>query len=103
MKVIISLVIMLFIYTGCVEKKNHLILNGDFCLNNEGDAIKVAEKEWLKIYGNDIYEYKPFMADLRSDSVWVIYGTLPRNHLGGTPQAKINAKTCEIINVIRGK
>ncbi|WP_295203155.1 NTF2 fold immunity protein [uncultured Chryseobacterium sp.] len=99
----ILIIMMFFIYTGCENKKSEINLNKSFCLNNEDKAIKLAEKEWLKIFGKDIYETIPFESVLKDDSIWVIYGTLPKNHVGGTPYAEINAKNCEILKMTHTK
>lgn len=72
------------------------------CINKK-DAIKVAEKEWRRVYGNSIDNKKPFIAELKVDSIWVIQGTLPDDFDGGVPYAEINAKTCEIIEITHGK
>jgi hypothetical protein len=64
--------------------------------NNE-TAIRIAEAIWLPIYGNEIYEYKPFKATLNGD-VWEVTGTL-HTKLGGTPFAAIQKRDAKIINV----
>ncbi len=69
---------------------------------NEMAAIKIAEVEWLKIYGDKIYQKTPFCAKLENDSIWHVYGTL-RLSLGGVPHAYINNRTSEIIKVTHGK
>ncbi|WP_083535231.1 NTF2 fold immunity protein [Chryseobacterium kwangjuense] len=102
MRIIISCIVICTMFS-CVDKHKKIILNKSFCLNNEDDAIRMAEKEWLKVYGRDIYRYKPFKARVDSDSIWVVYGSLSLNRVGGTPQAKINANTCKVIQIIHGK
>lgn len=77
------------------------------CIENPTKAIEIAEKEWLKVYGNGIYDKKPFVASLRKDSVWVVQGTFKQDSLlsrrGGVPYAEIDSKTCKILKISHGK
>lgn len=103
MKIIIFITL-LTLGKGCVDKKPKIILNHSFCLNSELKAINLAQKEWYKIYGeSNINKKKPFIAELKNDTLWIIKGTLPKNYLGGVPYAEINAKTCEVIKITHGK
>lgn len=43
---------------------------------NEVTAIKIAEAVWLPIYGLNIYDKMPFIANLQGDTVWHVKGTL---------------------------
>lgn len=65
-------------------------------------AIKIAEAIWLPIYGNKIFNNKPFIADLRGDSVWVVQGTL-KSGKGGVPYIEIQKSDCKILKVIHEK
>jgi hypothetical protein len=100
---IIVIILMFSICTGCADKKPKIFLDKSVCLNNEDDAIKMAEKEWYKIYGENIYKKEPFVAELKNDSIWVIKGTLPENYDGGVPYAEINSKDCKILTITHGK
>ncbi len=100
---IIAIIIMFSICTGCADKKPKILLDKSLCLNSEVDAIKMAEKEWYKIYGENIYKKKPFVAELKNDSIWIIKGTLPENYDGGVPYAEINAKDCKILKITHSK
>lgn len=62
-------------------------------------AIKVAEAIWLPIYGKDISKKKPFVATLKKDSVWVVKGTIKKNHLGGVPIIEIQKSDCKVLRV----
>jgi len=65
-------------------------------------AIKIAEAIWLPIYGEGIYNCKPFVAELRNDSIWVVQGTLTTGK-GGVPYIEIQKTDCKILKVIHGK
>lgn len=91
-------------------KKIHVILvfltiscsnNPKLCSKKE--AINLAEKEWIKLFGVGVNEKKPFVASLKNDSIWVVQGTLPDDYLGGVPYAEINAKNCKILEISHGK
>lgn len=65
-------------------------------------AIKIAEAIWLPIYGEGIYNCKPFVAELRNDSIWVVQGTLTTGK-GGVPYIEIQKTDCKVLKVIHGK
>ncbi|KFF10111.1 hypothetical protein IW15_21475 [Chryseobacterium soli] len=88
---------------SCVDKHKKIILEKSLCLNNEDDAIKLAEKEWLQLYGESVYKKKPFKVQIKNDSIWIIKGTLQNDYDGGIPYIEINAKNCKVLNVYHGK
>lgn len=66
-------------------------------------AIKIAESIWLPIYGEKIYQEKPFNTVLMDDSLWLVSGTLPDSILGGTVFLKMRKKDAKIIMVTHYK
>lgn len=70
---------------------------------NEETAIKIAEAIWLPIYGEKIYNQKPYIVSLVNDSIWVVTGTLAENKRGGVAYIEIQKKDCKILKVIHGK
>lgn len=80
-------------------------------------AIKVAEAVWLPIYGESIYKEKPYNAKLVGDSVWYVYGYLPKSYIsidskgdttyhifhGGVAEIEIRKSDCFVIKVCHGK
>ena len=98
-KLIISIALIVLISCNQKNIKSH----ESFCLKDSKSAIEMTEEKWLEIYGKSIYKDKPFKAELINDTVWLVYGSLPKGYVGGTPQAEINAKTCVIIKIIHGK
>ena len=72
------------------------------CVGSQEKAIDIAEKEWLKIYGQNILKKKPFNAKLINDSIWIVEGTF-YGKKGGVPYIEINAKTCKIVKITHGK
>lgn len=75
---------------------------------NKETAIKIAEAIWLPIYGEKIYQEKPFKAVLVKDSIWIVTGTLKdpgdgKDIVGGTAYIEIQKSDCKILKVIHGK
>ncbi len=68
---------------------------------DEKTAIKIAEAIWYPIYGNEIFEEKPFKAELK-DSVWIVRGTLNYD-VGGVAYIEIQKRDCKILKVTHGK
>jgi len=79
-------------------------------------AIKIAEAIWLPIYGQDIYNERPFHATLVGDSVWIVQGSKPHSgwdtvngHIiltvveGGVLNAEIRKKDSKVIRVFHPK
>lgn len=75
--------------------------NKDF-VPDEATAIKIAEAIWLPIYGDKIYNDKPFVAKLSNQKVWIVEGTL-HEAKGGVPHIEIQKKDCKIIKVYHEK
>ena len=78
------------------------------CVADANQAIAIAEKEFIRVYGEKkINEEKPLVA-LVKDTIWVVRGSLPKNNekghwVGGVAVAEINANNCKIIKIIHGK
>jgi hypothetical protein len=84
-------------------------LNDKPCVADANQAIGIAEKEFIKVYGEKkVNEEKPFVAKLVKDTIWIVRGSLPKNDnrghwVGGVALAEINANNCKIIKIIHGK
>lgn len=52
---------------GCYFPEDGMVPNGE-------TASKIAEAILLPIYGDEIYDQKPFGATLIDDSTWIVYG-----------------------------
>ena len=87
----------LFLFSCSNEKTSN---SNNNC--SEKSVVKIAESKWLEVYGESINDRRPFIATLK-DTIWKVRGTLPQGYDGGVPEATINAKTCEIIEVSHGK
>ncbi len=79
-------------------------------------AVKIAEAIWLPLFGEKIYNERPFIAKLIGDSVWQVRGSSSINtdthvpggniitiYSGGVAYIKIRKSNCEILDVGHGK
>lgn len=65
-------------------------------------AIAIGEAVLVPIYGeNPIRRQRPFNARLEDD-VWVVRGSLPRDHLGGVAEVHISRVDGTIMRVTHG-
>ena len=70
----------------------------DDAVPSEKDALTIAEDEWLRVYGDEVYDNKQFIVTyIENENCWFVHGTLPKNTRGGVPEIKIDRKTGEIL------
>ena len=69
---------------------------------NEETAIKIAEAIWLPIYGENIYQNKPFKARLKN-KIWIVEGSVPIEAEGGAPYIEIQRSNCKVLKVTHYK
>jgi len=61
-------------------------------------AVQIAQKAWLKKFGNRVDLSKPYYAILKNDLMWVVKGTLHTSfNRGGTPYALIDRRTGRVL------
>lgn len=89
-------IFLIFSLLSCYKKQDDSKCSKEY-------LIHIAEVEWLKVYGKDIYSKKPFVLKKKNDSTWVVDGTLPEGFDGGVPTAEISMKTCKVISISHGK
>lgn len=64
------------------------------------DAIKKAEKIWIKLYGESIKKEKPYQVFYdENNGIWLIQGTLRSNMKGGVAKILIQNKTGKVLAV----
>ena len=62
-------------------------------------AIKIAESVWYPIYGSQIYTEQPFIAELESDTVWIVRGSLPKDRVGGCAEIRLRKSDAAVLYV----
>ena len=91
-----------FIVLTIDRQINSISLIGD-CVPDQVTAIKIAKARLLSIYGKDVYN-KPFIAELKNDSVWIVRGIKRyRNSKGRPPFLEINKSDCKILKLVLSK
>ncbi|MCT4013848.1 hypothetical protein HZQ24_16025 [Elizabethkingia anophelis] len=95
MKILAFCIAMLILY-NCNKSKHNTIKT------EQQIAINIAQTEWLKAYGSNINNNKPFLSKKINDSIWIIEGTLHQD-MGGVPYAEVNIKTRKTIKITHGK
>jgi hypothetical protein len=65
----------------------------------EAQVLPIAEKALkAKMPPEYVDRYRPYRAELR-DGVWNVFGTLPGDVVGGTPEARVRDSDGEILEV----
>jgi hypothetical protein len=110
LQILFILLICVFTLVSVNLKDNNTVGNTDF-VPDEKTAISVAEAIWLPIFGESIYNKKPFIAELKNN-IWIVKGTfnLPKQNgdsivfiKGGVPYIKIQKTDCKILSVYHTK
>ncbi|KXH81145.1 hypothetical protein AU378_15595 [Chryseobacterium kwangjuense] len=67
-------------------------------------AINLAEKVWKEAYGkSEINGQKPFVAEKKNDSIWIVHGTFNKTGFGGVAYAEVNVKKQKVITYTHGE
>ncbi len=69
---------------------------------NELTAVRIAETVLVAIYGEKIYNQKPYRINLIKDSIWVVNGSVPAGGYGENAHIEIRKKDGKILKVIMG-
>jgi len=86
-----------FLFSNAQEKHT----NEDY-VPDKATAIRVATALWLPVYGKEINDNKPFVAELKNGTVWVVRGTL-HSQKGGVPYIEIQKKDCRVLKMYHDK
>ena len=85
------------------ESQHNVIDHKSAIVKDSLTAVHVAESILFGIYGkNNIIKQRPYEIYFL-DNYWVIIGTLPKGHLGGTFLIIINSLDNKIIKLTHGK
>ena len=100
--VVLLLLFISFDLYHLIFKRGTLPSNG--FVPDEETAIKVAETILFSLYGDSIFDLKPFVAEYNSVlKYWKVTGTLPAEFgYGGVPEIHIRKKDGKILYFIMG-
>jgi NTF2 fold immunity protein len=62
------------------------------------EAVAIAESGMKEKFPDSFEEHKPYIAEWQ-DGIWWIHGTLPKNYVGGTPEAKVRDSDGKVLEV----
>jgi hypothetical protein len=98
---LIAVICSLAIALASEPKHNYIPPSG--YVPDDATAVKIAVAVWEPIYGSKhIAQKKPFHATLK-DGIWTVYGSLPKNAVGGVPEAEIAQRDGRILRISHGK
>jgi len=75
----------------------------DCYIDDSEKAIKIAETNWVQIYGNEVLNEKPYLVTFKNDSICIVEGTLPENTLGGVAYIEIRLSDGKVLKVTHSK
>lgn len=97
--------IIIVLFSSCNNRPRQVINNvqvkithSSYLVPDEVTATKIAEAIWLPIYGEQIYNEKPYRA-FSKDSIWIVKGTLKGNMVGGVAYIEILKKNAKVLKV----
>jgi len=65
-------------------------------------AVRVAEAVLTPVYGlQEVEGQRPLVATL-VDSVWIVHGTLPPDHVGGVARVELSQRDARVLRMIHG-
>ena len=68
------------------------------------DAIKKAEKIWIKLYGESIKKEKPYQVFYdENNGIWLVQGTLRSNMKGGVANILVDNDTGKVLAIWHDK
>ncbi|MDZ4298934.1 MAG: NTF2 fold immunity protein [Moraxellaceae bacterium] len=68
-------------------------------ITSASHAIEAAKKAMLKIHKADyLAGFEPFTAE-KNNNIWHVYGSLPPDTFGGTPEGEVCATTGEVLDI----
>jgi hypothetical protein len=95
------LILFIILFSCC---KNESSDNKKIKGSDKEIALTIAEKTWKEAYGKSaINQQKPFVAEKKNDSIWIVHGTFPKPTIGGVAYAEINVKTQEVVTYTHGE
>lgn len=74
----------------------------DGIVPNAETAAKIAEAIWVSIFGDKIYEQRPYHVTLYKDSIWIVNGNVPAGWYGENAHIEIAKKDGRLSKIVMG-
>lgn len=101
-KILFSVILLLQIASCKSIDNNNDIYPPNGLVPDEETAIKIAEAIWVPLYGESVYNQRPYEVKLEND-IWIVEGTygesLEKMVLGGVAYTEIQRKDGKIRKV----
>jgi len=103
------IIILVFFSMSCndAEKNysNNKIKKCEDCLvEKEETAVAIAEAILFERFGKDkIENQKPYVVNIKQDSIWKLEGTFNKLGYGGTFYIEISSKDAKVLEIYHGK
>lgn len=96
------LLILLVSLSGCEKRMSE---KKERNTTDKNIAILLAEKKWNEVYGiSVINKQKPFIAEKKNDSIWIVHGSFPKPAtIGGVAYAEVNVKNKKVVKYTHGE
>ena len=79
------------------------LVKGEILIKDQEALISIAEPILFGVYGkNEIMDERPYEI-YQFDDYWIMFGTMPKDMMGGTFTIVINRKTCKVVGISHGK
>lgn len=66
-------------------------------------AVQIAQILFVRVYGENALEKKPFVATLKDGAIWVVEGSLDEDVDGGVPHIEIQKSDGMVVNLYHYK
>lgn len=97
---LVLLIVLILTLHQCLFANSNIQNNGyipnDGFVPNKETAIRIAEAILIPIYGKVIENQKPFIVELKDNSIWIVQGTL-KTTKGGVFYIEIQKSDCKIL------
>ena len=85
-----------------IDGRHHFIPSAGM-VPDSATAVRIAEAVLVPIYGQAVVDQqRPFKAML-ADSVWIVNGTIPPNHVGGVAEVELLKRDGRVLRVSHGQ
>ncbi len=93
----------IFILLALFSCENRISNKRENNMTDKELVITIAEKKWIEVYGESVNKQKPFVAEKRNDTIWIVHGTRSKPTIGGVAYAEVDIKAKKVIKYTHGE